>query len=222
MEEAKGGMILIGDKAPSFKAQTSKGPIIFPEDYKGKWVVFFSHPADYTPVCTTEFVAFAKRYDMFKSLNTELVGLSIDQVFSHIKWVEWIKDNLDVEIPFPIIADNTGSIASMFGMLHCEASGSQTVRAVFVIDPESVVRAIIYYPLNIGRNTDEIIRLVKALQTSDKEGVALPAGWPENELIGDRGIIPPATSEEDAQKRLETAKTGEIECYDWWLCHRKL
>ncbi|MBD3184819.1 peroxiredoxin [Candidatus Poribacteria bacterium] len=221
MEESK-GMLLIGDKAPSFEASTSHGTINFPEDYKGKWVVLFSHPADYTPVCTTEFVAFAKRNDQFQELNTELVGLSIDQVFSHIKWVEWIKENLDVEVPFPIIADNTGSIAAKFGMLHAEASGSQTVRAVFVIDDEGIIRAIIYYPLNIGRNMDEIVRLVKALQTSDEAEVALPANWPNNELIGDHGIVPPATSEEDAKKRLEAAEAGEMECFDWWLCHKKI
>jgi len=215
-------MVLIGDKAPEFHAQTTHGPVDFPKDYAGKWVVLFSHPADYTPVCTTEFVAFAKRYEQFKEMNTDLIGLSIDQIFSHIKWVEWIKDNLDVEIPFPIIADNAGKIAALFGMLHSVAEGSQTVRAVFVIDPKGIVRAIIYYPLNIGRNMDEIVRLLKALHMADKEGVAMPAGWPNNELMGDRAIVPPPTSEADAKKRLETAKTGEIECYDWWLCHRKI
>jgi peroxiredoxin (alkyl hydroperoxide reductase subunit C) len=222
MEEAKKGMILIGDKAPEFKAQTTKGPVNFPSDYQGKWVVLFSHPADYTPVCTTEFVAFAKRYDQFKELNTELIGLSIDQVFSHIKWVEWIKEKLHVEIPFPIIADNAGKIATMFGMLHTVAEGSQTVRAVFVIDPKGIVRAIIYYPLNIGRNMDEIVRLLKAFHVADKEGVAMPAGWPENEIIGDHVIVPPPSSEQDAQKRLEAAKSGEMECFDWWLCHKKI
>lgn len=216
------GIPLIGDKVPQFKAQTTMGVINFPEDYRGKWVVLFSHPADFTPVCTSEFVAFAERYEKFKELNTELIGLSIDQVFSHIKWTEWIKEKLGVEIPFPIIADNTGKVAEMFGMLHPEAAGSQTVRAVFVVDPEGVVRAIIYYPLSIGRNMDEILRLLKALQTSDREKVALPAGWPENELIGDRAILPPATSEKEAKERLEAARRGELECYDWWFCHRKL
>jgi peroxiredoxin (alkyl hydroperoxide reductase subunit C) len=221
MEEDK-GMILIGDKAPDFKALTTKGPVNFPVDYKGKWVVLFSHPADYTPVCTTEFIAFAKRYDQFKELNTDLIGLSIDQIFSHIKWAEWIKENLGIEIPFPIIADNAGKIAKMFGMLHSVAEGSQTVRAVFVIDPEGVVRAILYYPLNVGRNMDEIVRLVKALQVADKEKVALPAGWPANELMGDHVIVPPPSSEADAKKRLEAAGRGEMECYDWWLCHKKI
>ena len=213
---------LIGDPAPEFTAQTTHGPIHFPQDYAGKWVVLFSHPADFTPVCTTEFVAFQKRYDDFKKLGCELIGLSIDQVFSHIKWKEWIKDQLGVDIKFPIIADNTGSVGELFGMLQPEASESQTVRAVFVIDPKGIVRAIIYYPLNVGRNMDEILRLVKALQTVDKEGVALPAGWPNNELIGDRGIVPPASSEADATKRLEDAKSGAFECYDWWFCHKKI
>lgn len=215
-------MPLIGDKAPEFTAQTTKGVINFPKDYQGKWVVLFSHPADYTPVCTTEFVAFAKRNDQFKELNTELIGLSVDQVFSHIKWEEWIKENLGVEIPFPIIADNMGKIGAFYGMLHSVSSGSQTVRAVFVIDPEGIIRAILYYPMNVGRNMDEIIRLIKALQIADKEGVAMPAGWPNNELIGDRVIIPPANSVQAVKERNEAVKRGEIECYDWWLCHRKL
>jgi len=213
---------LIGDPAPQLRAQTTHGPINFPKDYEGKWVVLFSHPADYTPVCTTEFVAFQKRYDEFKKLGCELIGLSIDQVFSHIKWVEWIKEKLGVEIEFPVIADNTGKIGASFGMLHPEAAESQTVRAVFVIDPKGIVRAIIYYPLNVGRNMDEILRLVRALQLADREKVAFPAGWPNNELIGDRIIVPPPASEEGAKGRLKEAKAGAIDCYDWWFCHKKL
>jgi len=213
---------LIGDPAPEFRAQTTHGPINFPKDYEGKWVVLFSHPADFTPVCTTEFVAFQKRYDEFKKLGCELIGLSIDQVFSHIKWVEWIKEKLGVEIKFPVIADNTGKIGTLFGMLHPEAAESQTVRAVFVIDPKGIVRAIIYYPLNVGRNMDEILRLVRALQLADKEKAAIPAGWPNNELIGDRIIVPPPASEEGAKGRLKEAKAGAIDCYDWWFCHKKL
>ena len=212
---------LIGDPAPEFRAQTTHGPINFPKDYEGKWVVLFSHPADFTPVCTTEFVAFQKRYDEFKKLGCELIGLSIDQVFSHIKWVEWIKEKLGVEIKFPVIADNTGKIGTLFGMLHPEAAESQTVRAVFVIDPKGIVRAIIYYPLNVGRNMDEILRLVRALQLADKEKAAIPAGWPNNELIGDRIIVPPPASEEGAKGRLKEAKAGAIDCYDWWFCHKK-
>ena len=127
--------ILIGDKLPEIKAQTTKGIINLPEDYKGKWLVLFSHPADFTPVCTTEFVAFQKRYDKFRELNCELVGLSIDQVFSHIKWVQWIKDNLNTEIEFPVIADDTGKISEKLGFIH-PGKGTNTVRAVLIIDPE--------------------------------------------------------------------------------------
>jgi len=211
----------LGEKVPSFEAQTTKGKIKFPGDYKGKWVVLFSHPADFTPVCTTEFVAFQKRYEKFKEMGAELIGLSIDQVFSHIKWIEWIKEKLGVKIEFPIIADDTGNIAKLYGMIH-PGKGTNTVRSVFIIDPQGILRALLYYPQETGRNIDEILRLLKALQTSDKEGVALPANWPENELIKDHGIIPPAESEKVAEERLEEARKGEIECFDWWFCHKKL
>jgi len=210
------GFPLIGDKFPEMKVQTTEGMINIPEDYKGKWLVLFSHPADYTPVCTTEFVSFAKRKEEFDKINTELLGLSIDQVFSHIKWDEWIEENLDVKIPFPIIADSNGDIAKKIGMVH-PGKGSQTVRAVFIIDPKGYIRLILYYPQEIGRNMDEIIRSVKALQVHEEQGVAVPANWPENELIGDRVIIPPATDKKAAKKRLE-----EHECYDWWFCHKPL
>jgi len=212
---------LIGEKFPSLEVNTTKGKIRIPDDYKGKWLVLFSHPADFTPVCTTEFVAFQKRYKKFRELNCELIGLSIDQVFSHIKWIEWIKEKLNVEIEFPIIADDTGRFASRLGMVHPK-KGTNTVRAVFIIDPKGIVRAILYYPQELGRNMDEILRIVKALQVSDKEGVAIPANWPENELIKDKVIIPPASDVKTAKERLEKAKTGEIECYDWWLCYKKL
>lgn len=212
---------LIGEEAPSFEASTTKGMIKFPEDYKGKWVVFFSHPADFTPVCTTEFVAFQKRFEEFKKMNCDLIGLSIDQVFSHMKWTEWIKDKLDVEIEFPIIADDRGEIASRFGMVH-PGKGANTVRAVFIIDPDSIVRAILYYPQELGRNMDEILRMVKGFQIRDKHKVALPANWPNNEIMGDKVIIPPPSDEKTAKERLEKAQAGEIECHDWWLCYKKL
>ncbi len=216
VEAREAGLPLIGDKAPSFEALTTRGKIKFPDDYRGKWVVLFSHPADFTPVCTTEFVAFQKRYEEFKKLNCELVGLSIDQVFSHIKWVEWIREKLNVEIEFPIIADDTGRIACLFGMIH-PSKGTNTVRAVFIIDPKGIIRSILYYPQELGRNMDEILRMVKALQISDEKGVATPANWPSNELIGDRVIVPPAMDEETAKKRLE-----EYECFDWWFCHKRI
>ncbi len=215
------GIPNLGEKFPEVEVVTTHGRMKLPDAFKGKWFVLFSHPADFTPVCTTEFVAFQKRYDEFKKLNCELIGLSIDQVFAHIKWVEWIKEKLDIEIQFPIIADDTGRVAEMLGLIH-PAKGTNTVRAVFIVDPDATVRAIIYYPQELGRNMDEILRAVKALQISDAEGVAMPANWPNNELVGDRVIIPPAMSEEEAKERLERAKTGEIECYDWWFCHKKV
>jgi len=211
---------LLGEKVPSFEAQTIHGRIRFPDDYRGKWVVLFSHPADFTPVCTTEFVAFQKRYEEFKKLGCELIGLSIDQVFSHIKWIEWIKEKLGIEIKFPIIADDQGKIATMLGMIH-PGKGTNTVRAVFIIDPDGRVRAILYYPQEVGRNMDEILRLVKALQISDEKKVAMPANWPNNELIGDKVILPPASDEKTARERLDKARAGEFECFDWWFCYKK-
>ncbi|BDY13117.1 peroxiredoxin [Hydrogenimonas cancrithermarum] len=206
-------MPLLGERFPTIEVQTTHGPMTFPDDLNGKWTVLFSHPADFTPVCTTEFVSFQKHKERFDALNCQLVGLSVDQVFSHIKWVDWIKERLDVEITFPIIAAND-RIAEALGMLH-PAKGSNTVRAVFIIDPDGVTRTILYYPQEIGRNVDEIVRAVKALQKSDADGVATPANWPENELIGDHVIIPPATDIETAEARRKT-----YECYDWWFCHK--
>jgi len=213
MEEFK--IPLIGDKFPDLEVQTTRGKKKLPDAFKGKWFILFSHPADFTPVCTTEFVAFQKRYKDFKKLNTELIGLSVDQVFSHIKWEEWIKNNLKVEIQFPIIAD-TGKVANTLGLIH-PGKGSNTVRAVFMVDPKGIIRAILYYPQELGRNMDELLRMIKGFQISDKHGVAIPANWPKNELIKDRVIIPPATDVATAKKRLK-----EYEGYDWWLCHKKI
>ena len=208
------GMPLLGDRFPALEVQTTYGPMKLPDDLKGKWTVLFSHPADFTPVCTTEFVSFQKHKEQFDAINTQLIGLSIDQVFSHIKWVEWIKEKFDVAIEFPIIAA-TDTLAAQIGMIHPN-KGTNTVRAVFIIDPEGVVRTILYYPQEIGRNIDEIVRAVKALQKSDAEGVATPANWPENELIGDKVIVPPATDCETAKKRPQ-----EYECFDWWFCYKE-
>ena len=218
--DEKKGMPLLGDDFPQMKVQTTHGIKNLPEDYKGKWFVLFSHPADFTPVCTTEFVAFQLRYDKFKELNCELIGLSVDQVFSHIKWEEWIKDNMNVEIQFPIIAD-TGKVAEALGVIH-PGKGTNTVRAVFIVDANAKIRIILYYPQELGRNMEEILRVVKAMQISDKNKVAMPANWPDNELIKDHVIIPPATDVKTAQERLQKSKEGEFECYDWWLCHKKL
>lgn len=219
MEKEK-GMPLLGDKFPDMTVVTTHGTIDLPDDFAGKWFVLFSHPADFTPVCTTEFVAFQKRYDQFKGLNCELIGLSVDQVFAHIKWEEWIKENMDVEIEFPIIAD-TGKVAETLGLIH-PGKGTNTVRAVFVVDDKGVIRTILYYPQELGRNMDEIVRIVKAMQISDENGVAMPANWPKNEIVEDHVIISPAKDTVTAKERLEKAKAGEFECFDWWLCHKKL
>lgn len=214
------GIPLLGDLFPQMTVQTTRGIKNLPEDYKGKWFVLFSHPADFTPVCTTEFVAFQQRYDEFRKLNTELIGMSVDQIFSHIKWEEWIKDNLNIEIQFPIIAD-TGKVAETLGLIH-PGKGTNTVRAVFIVDANSKIRIMLYYPQELGRNMDEILRVVKAMQISDENKVAMPANWPNNELLKDRVIIPPATDVDMAKERLKRAANGEFECLDWWLCHKSL
>ena len=207
---------LIGEIFRELEVVTTQGVKSLPGDYKGKWFILFSHPADFTPVCTTEFVAFQNLMGEFKKLNTELIALSVDQVFSHIKWVQWIKEELKVEIQFPVIADDTGNVSKKLSLIH-PGKGSNTVRAVFIIDPEGIIRSIIYYPQELGRNMDEIVRMVKGLQISDKEKVALPAGWPDNELVKDHVIIPPASDIETAEKR-----PTEYDCFDWWFCHKKL
>ncbi len=214
--EAGRGIPLIGDKFPEMEVQTTHGKMALPGAYSGKWMVLFSHPGDFTPVCTTEFMAFAKMHDEFRKLNAELIGLSIDQVFSHIKWVEWIKEKMGVEVQFPVIADGTGIVASKLGMIH-PGKGTNTVRAVFFVDPNGVIRLMLYYPQEIGRNIHEVLRIVKALKTSDENKVATPANWPENDVLKDSVIIPPASDEKTAKERLKTQ-----ECYDWWFCHKKL
>jgi peroxiredoxin (alkyl hydroperoxide reductase subunit C) len=214
MEEKQAGMPLLGDDFPEMSVQTTHGKMNLPGDLKGKWFVLFSHPADFTPVCTTEFVAFQKRFKQFEELDTTLIGMSVDQVFSHIKWVEWIKEKLDIDIQFPVVAAND-TIASKLGMLH-PGKGTNTVRAVFIVDPKGKVRLIMYYPQEIGRNMDEVVRALKALKISDEQG-AVPAGWPNNELIGDRIIVSPASDVKMAKERLADKN---LECFDWWFCHK--
>ncbi len=215
--EVRKGIPLIGEKIPKLAVQTTHGLKTIPDDYSGKWIVLFSHPADFTPVCTTEFVAFAKRNEVFRQLNAELIGLSIDQVFSHIKWVEWIQEKIGVEIPFPIIADDMGTVAMAFGMVH-PGKATNTVRAVFIIDPNGIIRLMLYYPQEIGRQIDEILRALKALQISDANKVAMPENWPNNELIKDKVIIPPPKNVDEAMKR----KTSGVEGYDWWFTYKSL
>ena len=213
---------LIGERAPAFTADSTQGPVHFPDDYKGKWVVFFSHPADFTPVCTTEFMTFATAADDFKKLNAELLGLSIDSTFSHIAWLRTIHDRIEykgmkhVEVTFPVISDLTMEVAKTFGMLQPSASTTQAVRAVFLIDPKAIVRAILYYPLSNGRNIEEIKRLLIAMQTSDEYKVATPANW----RVGDDVIIPPPGSCGAAAERVEKAGT-DYRCLDWFLCLKK-
>ena len=215
MEQMTMNMPLLGDDFPQLEVATTHGTLNLPGDLKGSWFVLFSHPADFTPVCTTEFVAFQKLIPEFDKLGVKLIGLSIDQVQSHLKWIEWIKEKLGVEITFPVIAAND-SVANKIGLLH-PGKGTNTVRAVFIVDPNGKVRLVIYYPQEIGRNMEEIVRAVKALQTSDKNKVALPADWPNNGLIKDRAIIPPPPTEAEAKKRLK-----EYEGYDFWFCHKAL
>ena len=215
MEQITMNMPLLGDDFPQLAVSTTHGTLNLPGDLKGSWFVLFSHPADFTPVCTTEFVAFQKLMPEFEKLGVKLIGLSIDQIQSHLKWIEWIKEKLGVEITFPVIAAND-SIANQIGLLH-PGKGTNTVRAVFIVDPNGKVRLVLYYPQEIGRNMEEIVRAVKALQTSDKNKVALPADWPNNGLIKDRAIIPPPPTEAEAKKRLK-----EYDGYDFWFCHKAL
>jgi peroxiredoxin (alkyl hydroperoxide reductase subunit C) len=215
-------MPLIGEKAPEFRAETTQGPIRFPQDYEGRWVIFFSHPADFTPVCTTEFMAFASMADELKELNCELLGLSIDSTFSHIAWLRTIREKIEykgvrgLEVRFPVISDLTMEVSRAFGMLQPSASTTQAVRAVFIIDPKGIVRAILYYPLSNGRNMQEIKRLLIAMQRSDEFKIATPANWQP----GDEVIIPPPGSCGSAQERVEGAG-AEYRCLDWFLCLKK-
>jgi peroxiredoxin 2/4 len=209
-------MPLLGERFPEITVQTTHGKKKLPDEYAGKWFVLFSHPADFTPVCTTEFVAFQKRYDQFRALNCELIGLSVDQVFSHIKWVDWIEEKIGVTIEYPIIADDMGYVANTLGLVH-PAKGANTVRAVYIVDDKGNIRIMLFYPQELGRNIDEIVRAVKGMQTASVNGVAMPAGWPANDLIGDRVIVPPATDQKTARER-----TGQYENYDWWFCHKAL
>lgn len=209
-------MLLIGDYLPSMVVQTTQGIEKIPEDYKGKWLILFSHPGDFTPVCTTEFVSFAKNMETFDKLNTKLLGLSVDQVQPHIKWIEWIEYNLGQKIPFPIIADPLGTVSNQLGMIQ-PAKPTSTVRATFFIDPEGKIRLILYYPAEVGRNIEEIIRALVALQVATDNNVAMPANWPHNELIGDQVIIPPAATVDEAEKNMNADNN-----YDWWFTFKQL
>ncbi len=213
-------MPMIGDPAPAFRSMTTMGKVNFPDDYKGKWVVFFSHPADFTPVCTTEFIAFAKRQEEFRELGVELLGLSIDSVHSHLAWARSIEDirwngQEPVKVGFPIVADISMNVARKYGMLQTVAK-TQTVRAVFIIDPESVVRTILYYPMSTGRNIDEIKRVILSLQKHDAEHVSTPVDWnPGDDLV----MGAPLTLEESDRRAAEADENTII--YDWYLAGKK-
>lgn len=217
--ENEGRFPVIGDKAPSFRAMTTMGKINFPEDYSGSWTVLFSHPADFTPVCTTEFITFARMAEEFEKLNVKLLGLSIDSLHSHLAWaesiesIEWKGDA--VSLPFPIIADISMKVAKAYGMLHTVAK-TQTVRAVFVIDPEGIIRCVLYYPMSTGRNFDEIKRIIQALQKHDEDNVSTPADW----RPGDPVVLPAPQTLEAAKDRMENPGKG-VTCYEWYLALRE-
>lgn len=213
LETSNFGMPQLNAPAPNFEAKTTDG-VRKLADYKGKWLVLFSHPADFTPVCTTEFIAFAKAYPEFKKLNTELLGLSIDSYYSHVAWIRNIKEKFGVDIPFPIIEDLSMKVAKAYGMIHPGAADTSAVRATFIIDDKGILRAMVYYPMSNGRSIPEFLRLVNAMQTSDKNKVATPEGW----MPGDKVIIPPPGTAKAADKRM-----GEgYECTDWYFCTKTL
>ena len=213
----------IGDPAPAFTAKTTQGDITFPADFAGSWVILFSHPADFTPVCTSEFMTFASMEGEFAKHNTKLVGLSVDGLYSHIAWLRTIQEKMvyrdmkNVEVKFPLIDDVSMNVATKYGMIMPGEASTQAVRAVFVIDPVGVIRTIIYYPLSLGRNFDELLRVVIALQTADEFAVATPADW----RPGERVIVPPAGSCGVAKERMEGQHEG-VECVDWFFCTKEL
>jgi peroxiredoxin 2/4 len=212
----------INEKAPSFKAVTTQGEINFPDQYAGSWVILFSHPADFTPVCSSEFMTFASQAEKFDKVNCKLVGLSVDGLYSHIAWLRTLKEKIeykgmkDVEVQFPLIEDITMEVAKKYGMIQPGESSTKAVRAVFVIDPKGVIRTILYYPLSLGRNFDEIYRIVVGLETADAFSVALPADWQP----GDDVIVPTAGSCGVAKERMSGKE--DIKCYDWFFCTKKL
>jgi peroxiredoxin (alkyl hydroperoxide reductase subunit C) len=208
------GLPRLGMPAPQFEVPTTHGTIRL-EDFKGSWLILFSHPADFTPVCTTEFIGFAEIHDQLRSMNCELMGLSIDSVYSHIAWVRNIEEKMGVKVDFPVIADLNKEVATKYGMISPGESKTETSRCVFVIDPDQILRAMVYYPLTTGRNMDEILRLIQALQTTDEHKVATPANW----RPGDKVILPPPQTQDAAAERVGTKG---LECTDWYFCKKDL
>jgi hypothetical protein len=221
MEETRVTMPLIGEDAPAFDAVTTQGEIHFPADYKGKWVILFSYPADFTPVCTTEFMTFGSMMEEFKAINTELIGLSVDSLYAHIAWLRKIQElewngKKHINVTFPLIEDIRMEVANKYVMIQPGASNTQAVRAVFIIDPNAKIRTILYYPLSTGRNFDEIKRIILALQKTDAQNCATPADW----RPGDDIIVPPAGSCGTAKERMDNQNEDQY-CLDWFLCFRK-
>ena len=207
----------LNEPAPAFKARTTHGEKSL-ADYKGKWLILFSHPADFTPVCTTEFMGFAREAETFKSMNCELLGLSIDSIFAHLAWVRSIKQHFGVDIPFPIIEDLKMEVARAYGMIHPGAADTQAVRATFFIDPNGILRAMVYYPMSNGRSINEFVRLLQALQTSDKHGVATPEAW----CPGDKVIVPPPKTSAAAEERVSKGAAQGMEVTDWYFSKKTL
>ncbi len=207
--------ISIGMKAPDFTAMTTFGPIKL-SDYKGHWVILFSHPGDFTPVCTTEFIAFAQANDQFESLNTKLIGLSIDSNPSHLAWVNQIYTLTGIQIPFPVIADRMADVANLYGMIAPDVAKQETVRNVYFIDPDQIIRAILIYPLTNGRNISEILRLLDALQTTDRCSVVTPANW----TPGNPAMVPPPRTYEQMQERIHDPQSNNLGCMDWFWCYK--
>lgn len=213
----------LNEVAPAFTAKTTQGDISFPEDFAGHWVVFFSHPADFTPVCTSEFMTFASMEEDFARHNTRLLGLSIDSLYGHIAWLRLIQERMEfrgwknVEVRFPLIEDIKMDIARKYGMIQPGEGDTQAVRAVFIVDPQGIMRTMLYYPMSTGRNMQEILRIIKALQVSDEFGVATPADW----VPGERVIVPAAGSCGVAKERMQGEVEG-VECIDWFYCTRDI
>jgi len=212
--ETTGTIPRIGDVAPDFTALTTQGEITFSQWQGGQWVILFSHPADFTPVCATELTEFARRNGEFEKRKAKLIGLSIDSIHSHVAWRQNLKQIFDVTIPYPMIADNNGAVAAKYGMIHPGASSTATVRAVFLIDPKRVIRALVYYPMNVGRNVDEVARLLDALQTADQHGVSCPVNWKP----GDKVIVPPPKTEKEVEQRLSSG----LEKVDFYIMKKSL
>lgn len=209
--------VSIGMQAPNFTENSTFGPLTM-SDFKGKWVVLFSHPGDFTPVCTTEFISFSKLAPEFAKRNVQLLGLSIDSNPSHLAWVNTIYELTGITVPFPIIADRTGQVASLYGMIAPDASTQETVRNVYIIDPKQKIRAILSYPLTNGRNIPEILRLIDALQATDSYGVVTPANWEP----GDSAIVPPPKTYNDLLERENNPEKLGLTCKDWFLCYKEI